>query len=253
MRSIEIMLFGVCAWIAVVPSNADESPERWKCAVFLRSVVTEHGTTSVVTGSGFLLRVNGREYLVTADHIARLTTENTQVLVSARSKYLNLHLEDLGYSDSNPWLRMAGYDIAVLPIHGALLADALFIASECCQTELPAIKTELEFVGFPFALGVSEGRDLAPIVVDGRVASQEMNASLNDSINRAIVCTPSIADGTSGGPVFGRAPAGQWKLVGIAVGKLVDPTGAKLAKVASARVILALAANHAATQGSESQ
>jgi hypothetical protein len=239
LRVLALICVSVAVLGPVTLVRGEDLADRWKCAVYLREVSTRDGQIHVQSGSGLLLRAESRVYLVTAGHVADWATENTQVLVSSESVCLNL-----GLSRSNGWLRRAGHDVAVLPTTGQRIADASCLNIESCQRESPAIKTELEFVGFPFSLGVSEGQSLAPLVVEGRVASRELNASLDDTVDRAILASPAVANGTSGGPVFGHSADGEWNLVGIATGKLIDPTGAKLSKLASVRVVLEMVAEH---------
>jgi len=214
--------------------------DRWRCTAFLKTAVEKDGKSSLVGGSGFFIKHGETVYLVTALHVASQTAHDTQVLFTQQGQTGVATLSRLGLSDENKWQSTAGYDLAILRVEPQVLKDFYSCDTCICQTDPAPIKSELEFVGFPFAVGVTGNSGLQPVVVDGRVASTEIDSPFVPKVDRVILATPSIGDGTSGAPVFCRAGVGEWRLLGVYAGNLLDRSGAKLSKVVPIRAMMKL-------------
>jgi hypothetical protein len=109
--------------------------------------------------------------------------------------------------------------------------------SESCE-----IRSAIEIAGFPFGIK-RDPSSLLPIVISGEIAGHEIQTPFVSVYERVHLCTPTIAEGTSGGPVYIRRRSTKasdeiWELFGVFVGLLADSSGPKLGKIAPIRGIL---------------
>lgn len=143
----------------------------------------------------------------------------------------------MGLSQGNKSRTLANYDVAILPIDSQRIEGVAVCQLTTRSNRPPAVKRELEIVGFPFGFAFEGGDELYPVVITSHVASREIDSPFVHKIDRVVLATPSVANGTSGGPVFGRVKGkdpddeSSWELVGSFAGNLIDRSGAKLAKI----------------------
>lgn len=197
-------------------------------------------TTTV--GTGVFVSKDNKAYLVTASHVAKATSVNTEiVLCDANNNPTTCLLTQL--NKSLAWINHPVEDISALEID---IANNLSLLTNRCfpfyQIEINygsfSRDKELTCVGFPKGLGVT-GK-FSPFTFRSYISCPEITLLRSDTKTPAIFgCleNPSVG-GYSGGPIFDLgamvvgimvSSSGPTKLLGIMHGTLFDDTGGKIA------------------------
>lgn len=244
----------------MLPNSAlsQEAPSiaRWDRAVCLfteaRKTDGQH-----VYATAFLVERPDSMFLVTGAHVAQDTHGGTRILyrnASGASKFVQLGL--LTDKAADPWRAHQNSDLSVMTVAGRpVVKEAvkelkmLAIDFECLLTDVPKRTTEIDLVGFPISLGVRPA--VSPLAMKGHLASREMQAEAKWGTEPMLYAIPAVGAGCSGGPVFqSTADREEVKVVGMYVGVMFDPTGAKLSKIVPARVVRAAIERMTETQSS---
>lgn len=216
--------------------------KRWDRTVCLRSPpVNDTGKGHVA--SAFVVSNAKSLFLVTAAHAAEQTEKRTRLLyqsVDGKPQWVSLGV--LMPNNGNPWSRHKSSDLSIAKIEIDTSSpyfkelSRIAIPANGLSTKPVGRTTEIEFAGFPLGLGI-EGQ-VSPLVVVGTVASKEILTKNDWGTEPMIYCSPDVAQGTSGGPVFLAAnsplPA---TVVGMYVGVVYDASGGKLSKLVPSRII----------------
>ncbi len=218
--------------------------ERWDRAICL---MTEHKSSdgNAAECSAFLLEHEKEFYLVSAAHSAQDTHSRTKVVFrNAKGESRWIDLGGLVESASNPWYMHPSADLAVVHLQEqpALTAirkelDALAISTKCLSKSTPVRTTAIDIVGFPLALGVQPV--VSSTVVRGTISSRDMQFDAKWGKETLFLAAPTVASGTSGGPIFEALPnSTDVRVVGMYVGLLFDSTGGKITKAIPAHLLL---------------
>jgi hypothetical protein len=206
---------------------------------------------STKSGTGFLVKHNGRDYLVTAKHVADFLDPNSEVIINlASGKISTVKFGRLMQSPSirgSKWFRHQVADMAVHPIGYTdkpkhISFPSLNIPGE--DPEIPLLST-VWVMGFPLGLGTSE--PLSPIAKKAQIASKiiYLDSPDIDPNLKFIMLDEALAQGYSGAPVIwiedvlSSAKVGQQHLkagerihlIGIASMTFPDKTGGKISAI----------------------
>ncbi|WP_157647373.1 S1 family peptidase [Actinomycetospora chiangmaiensis] len=188
--------------------------EVWQCVL---QVQGEDAFTKG-NGTGTLLRLDGRQVLITADH---LTTGEPEEYFNFRAPFIT----GSGWS-YKPLVRLSqplpGVDIAVFDFpedHGALLNDSLPLGMDDA-----GFSQDVFLLGHPYGLSLQLGSEAdrfeLPLVKKGILAGQKFEHDVK-SVFVDCIANP----GFSGGPaVFQVTGSNRWKFLGVIKGQYVqDP------------------------------
>jgi hypothetical protein len=229
----------------------DLSLEQVAQAVVLLHASTATGDTSI--GSGFVVNLTGRLFLVTAEHVAMgVTGEGALTYGGQADQAMTTPLGDLVRSQSPQWVRHGTADVAARelrtdhPAGSLLLARALPPALFSTKLASPPRERPLTTIGYPLGLGgllLGPDKRISPLTRESRPASGLLTLLRFDTHRPAVVFlldNPSIG-GFSGAPVFllpsahaqggGLVFSAGTFCVGLVHGTLSDSTGGKLAAI----------------------
>lgn len=205
-------------------------------------------------GTGFLVNINGKLFLITAAHVAKIITgKASMTLAGENDAAQTIALSQLtGISTVPNWVIHPTADVAVLPIQpnselqkvlcSRALSPIIFIS----KIEAPPRERPLTVIGFPLGLGVlftgTEGK-ISAITKETRAASGLLTLPRADTKKPSeffVLDSPSVG-GFSGAPVFimpatfstGAALSFSNKtlFVGLVHGTVSDETGGKFALI----------------------
>ena len=203
------------------------------------------------TASAFLITKAKRMFLVTAAHVARETTPQTQVLFGDKQNLLirAALAEFSGKPLTLDWAYHDKADVALLELSpGTYFITKYFkkrfLDSTVIEpsTEAPKRDVQLTMLGFPLGLGAM--KEFSPISRVTRPASGmlELKADTNTPCQFFLSENPSI-EGFSGAPCFDiglysmgaiSTRSGPTRCVGIIHGTIRDDSGAQLALITPA-------------------
>jgi S1-C subfamily serine protease len=213
------------------------------------------------TATGFVVKHNGRDYLVTAKHVALAFESNkatgdvkstTIVLNQADGKVCELDFAEIQRAKAlsgAKWFYHSIADIAVHPLgypKGVTLDLSAIKSSDCPKVDKQVpLLSSVYVLGFPLGIGAQNA--ISPVAKETHVAS---NATTLGDLNidprlKWILLDEALARGYSGAPVFcieeiyskikvGNSPlkAGEKiHLIGIQSLALSDATGGKLSTI----------------------
>ena len=247
IRSAMVVLLSLSYSIAC---GQESKLMRWDRAVCLH---TERKVDDglPVFASAFLIEAHGQVYLITAKHSSQDSNAATRVVYrskSGESQWVNLG--GIVDSKTNPWLGYENSDLAIArlqenPDNGIYLKELreLAIPMDAIKTETPERTTQIEIVGFPLSLGSQP--PVAPFAMVGHIASKELDVAAHWGNEKVYYALPTVASGTSGGPVFiSCKDSEQLEVVGMYIGLVADNSGAKLTKVIPSRIVRAAIERH---------
>lgn len=234
-------------WIVLSSFVHGQEPplERWDRAICLHTERKMSDGQSTMS-TGFLVAKETEIYLVTARHSALDTHAQTRVVYRAKNGESQwVHLGGLVDVRTNPWLDYENTDLSITKLQevgdkGIYLKDLreLAIPIDCLETETPGRTTPIEITGFPMTFGSNP--PVAPLAMMAHIASKEMASPAHWGAESIFYAVPTVASGSSGGPVFrSLTDASDVKVVGIYIGLIADKTGSKLSKIIPSRVIRA--------------
>lgn len=212
------------------------------------------GDGSEEIGTGFLVEINDRVFLVTASHVAKLMSSKASLTLGVENDAARtIGVAELTSSAAEPnWIVHPVADVAVLPLRlvpavtpvfaGRGLPPVVFVS----RLEAPPRDRPLTVFGFPLGLGavfVGPDRKISAISKESKAASGLITLPRFDTKKPTeffVLDSPSVG-GFSGGPVVilpaafpqgaGIAFSAATLVVGLVHGTASDQTGGKLALV----------------------
>lgn len=161
-----------------------------------------------IAGTGFIIKHNDRDYLVTAKHVASLLPGNSEILMNvSNDKYISVTLNDLKKTaliKGSRWFVHPLADIAIHPLGYSQKVEHVGIQSAMIPQKDASLSllSNVYVVGFPLGLGVLDR--LKPLAKKVQTASDvitierpEIRADL-----RFVLLDQALAQGFSGAPVF---------------------------------------------------
>jgi len=221
----------------------DLTVERWDRAICLQ---TERKSTDgqPTFASGFVIDHNESLWLVSAVHVAQDTHARTRVVYrtsAGESRWV--HLGGVTETETNPWIDFKNTDVAIArmrdrPETAIYYSELkkLAIPFDALVTEVPKRTQKIEITGYPMSFGATP--PVAPLAMVAHVASGELATPARWGNEKIFYAIPSVASGTSGGPVYeSDADPANTKVVGMYIGLIADSTGSKLSKIIPANVV----------------
>ena len=196
--------------------------------------------------SAFFIELNARMFLITAKHSAAETNLTTEVALPSVGTLRIFRLaESLCKLGANPWTTHESADLAVCEIDMSKIAETLrkqiatmAVTLEQFQRKTPERSSRIEVLGFPMGIGVTAER-ISPVVTNCFVASEELNVAGTWGKETNFFAAPATGSGASGGMVtLHDEDAYQCAVVGLNIGFNADNSGAKLARIIPASVIV---------------
>lgn len=158
-------------------------------------------------GSGFFVNNQGSVYLVTAEHVAKSLTFNTDVVVRGENdKPINLKLKDLAINkDSLRWTNNKNADVVtlLLDINLKIFSFIKTIPTEIiAQNRIPLREREVTTIGFPLELGFE--KHFSPISKISKPSSGllELPRFDNNKLTEFFLLDDPSISGFSGAPVL---------------------------------------------------
>lgn len=204
------------------------------------------------SGTGFIINHNGKDYIVTAKHVAKFLDDASEVLLnissdSSISISFQLIRKSSLFKNAN-WFNHPIADISIHPIvYPTQKLDALhFNTNDISRNDIKIeLLTDVIILGFPLGLGVHES--ISPIAKKTQIASNITTIDLPE-ISPSLkfyLLDQALAQGYSGSPVFclESIPSGVFvgdrpisagekvTLIGILSAGLSDATGGKISVV----------------------
>jgi hypothetical protein len=253
---LTIVLMGaITMGAAEAQGNQHPIDQVARTVVFLHVPSTKQpGGKGLEFGSGFLVAVNERLFLVTAGHVATLMSGKASITMSVENDAAKtIGVSDLTGASGDPkWIVHAVADVAVLPLHPAsdlkalLTSRALLPPVLISKLEAPPRDRPLTVIGFPLGLGVlftGPGGKISPVTRESKAASGLLTLPRLDTKKPTeffVLDSPSVG-GFSGAPVFilpsafsqgpGIVFSATTLFVGLVHGTASDDTGGKFALV----------------------
>ncbi|MBO1225486.1 MAG: trypsin-like peptidase domain-containing protein [Candidatus Scalindua sediminis] len=234
-------------------SQAFEMKSGKKIEVWYKDPLTKNLEPKKIkkTGTGFLIKHNGRDYVVTAKHVAKFLDNTSEILLNVlKDNSISISFDILKKSpiiNGAKWFYHPIADIALHPIAYPMKVDQLAIRTIDIPKDEIKIKllSNVYILGFPLGLGVHES--ISPIAKKTQIASN-ITTIEHPNISPELkfyLLDQALAQGYSGSPVFcaeelssgifaGKhpIPAGEKiTLTGILSGGLSDATGGKISLV----------------------
>ena len=243
MKCLTGVLLAVLATQFAIANDA--TVERWDRAICLH---TERKTTDgqPTVASGFVVDYKETLWIVSAVHVALDTHPRTRLVYrtnTGESRWV--HLGGLTETEKNPWSDFENSDVSIARMqdrpdttiyYGEL--KQLAIPFDDLASDAPKRTTKVEITGYPMSFGTTP--PIAPLAMVAHVASRELPTPARWGNERIFFAIPSVASGTSGGPVFrSDDDTSNATVVGMYIGLITDSTGEKLSKVIPAHVVRA--------------
>jgi hypothetical protein len=241
---MNIVHFVTAALLATTLAVADDAAvERWDRAICLH---TERKTTDgqPAVASGFIIEHKKSLWLVSAVHVAQDTHARTRIVYRTRTGESRwVHLGGLAETETNPWSDFENSDVSIALIQErpdtTVYYDELkelAIPLDALNTEVPKRTKRIEITGYPMSLGTTP--PVTPFAMVAHVASREMPTPARWGNEKIFYAVPSVASGTSGGPVYeSNEDPSNATVVGMYIGLINDSTGAKLSKIVPSKVV----------------
>jgi hypothetical protein len=203
------------------------------------------------SGTGFIIRHNNQDYLVTAKHVAEFTNkENAEILLNpSNGNYLTIkfnQLKKLKIIQGAKWFYHPTMDIALHPMaYPDTSIDVSAIPTELIAKTIFTIPllSNVYIVGFPLGLGIQDRLEpLAKKVQTASGITSFENQYLRSDF-KLIFLDQDVAQGFSGSPVFyiedimssnTKPPiklGEQVKIIGVVSIGLSDDSGGKLSGI----------------------
>ena len=203
------------------------------------------------TGTGFIIKHNNRNYLVTAKHVSDFMDSNATIILNdINRKKIEIKFQTLKEFDVIKGARWFSHPIADISLHPIVYPqkpDLLTISTIDISKKYIKLKllSNVYILGFPLGLGLHE--TISPIAKKAQLASNITSLdipNLNPNLKFYLI-DQAIAQGYSGSPVYyaEEMPSGisvgkrvvtageAISLIGIVSGSLSDMTGGKISLV----------------------
>jgi hypothetical protein len=206
-----------------------------------------------LAGSGFFVNNQGSVYLVTAEHVAKFLTFNTDVVVRGENdKPLSFKLKDLLVNkDSLNWTFNKSADIAtiLLDITSKIFSFIKTISTEIiAQNRIPLREREVTIIGFPMGLGFE--KHFSPISKISKPSSGllELHRFDNNKLTDFFLLDDPSIKGFSGAPVlelptqlvYGKESVHIYtiELMGLVHGSISEENGGGFAAITPSKYII---------------
>jgi len=202
--------------------------------------------------SAFFVLYAERMFIVTAKHSALETNLTTEIALPSVGALRIFKLADaIQKPGVNPWIAHDSADVAACEIDLSKVGEnfkqrieTMAIAVDQCQRKLPLRSSRIEVIGFPMGLGVTPER-ISPLVTNCFVASEELNLNGTWGKEANFFGAPAVGSGASGGMVtLHEEDAQACTMIGVFIGFNGDASGAKLARILPARVLVDFIESH---------
>lgn len=207
---------------------------------------------TTTSGTGFIIRYNNKDYLVTAKHVAKSLLPTGEIIMNLpNSKSMSITFQWLLQQDiikGAHWFHHPNADISVHPIaYPSNKLDILAIPNDLYPKQDTDIKllTSAYIVGFPLGLGVQD--KLSPIAKEAKISSHLTSIDIPGISTdlHFVLLDQALSQGYSGAPVFyiedimsslrilNQPLKGGEKLhlIGLQSSALSDATGGKISLV----------------------
>lgn len=208
-----------------------------------------------ITGTAFFVSDTISLYIVTAEHVAKEMTPNSDIVINGESdKPMVYKLRDLAFrKDSLKWTSNSYADVATLLLdnNSKIFQHPYFvpIPIDIIESErVPIREREVTTVGFPLGLGYE--KHFSPISKVSKPSSGliELPRFDNGVISTFFLLDDPSISGFSGSPVFelptqlvaGKEPVfvNVYRLMGLVHGSIADKTGGGFAAIVPSRYII---------------
>ncbi len=202
-------------------------------------------------GTGFLIKYNGKDYLVTAKHVAKSLLPTGEIIINLPNGKTTIitfqQLSEANIIKGAHWFHHPKTDISIHPMGYPGVVDAAALPEDLFPKKDADIKllTPAYVVGFPLGLGVLD--KLSPVAKEAKIASK-LTSIANPDIPIDLhfyLLDQALSQGYSGAPVFFvedimsgvRIGNQQMKggeilhLLGVQSNALSDQTGGKISVV----------------------
>lgn len=203
------------------------------------------------TGTGFIIKHNNRDYLVTAKHAADFLDSTAVIILNnLNNEKITIKFQLLSRAliiKNAKWFKHPQADIAIHAMAYPEKVDALAVRTTDISKEDRELKllSNVYILGFPFGLGLHN--NISPIAKQAQIASNITsinNSNLNPNL-KFYLLDQAIAQGYSGSPVYyaEETSSGVYigdraiavgeaiSIIGIISGSLSDATGGKISLV----------------------
>jgi hypothetical protein len=206
-----------------------------------------------VSGSGFFVNNQGSAYLVTAEHVSKLLTLNTDVIIRGENdKPMNLKLKELiAIKDTLEWTYHKQADVAtiLLDISSKIFSFIKTIPFEIIvNNRVPMREREVTTIGFPLELGFE--KHFSPISKVSKPSSGlvELRRADNNKLTEFFLLDDPSISGFSGAPVlelptqlvYGKESIHIYtiELVGLVHGTISEKNGGGFAAITPSKYII---------------
>jgi hypothetical protein len=187
------------------------------------------------SGTGFIIKYNGRDYLVTAQHVAKDLSPTGEIIINIpgnKSTVITFQAIMSGLKGAR-WFHHPKADISIhpmgypVPVQANGITPDLFPKKEIDVVLLsPAV-----IVGFPMGLGVLD--KLSPVAKEAKIASK-LTSIANPEIPKGLYfyfLDQALSQGYSGSPVFCIDKNDKGLVLGVQSSAISDQTGGKISLV----------------------
>jgi len=188
-----------------------------------------------MNGTGFIIKYNGYDYLVTAKHIAKDFSPTGEVVINIQgNKSISYTFKDItDHIKGAHWFHHPQADISLHPFAFPAQIDASSLDTELFPNKEIDIEllSPAVIVGFPLGLGVLD--KLSPIAKEAKIASK-LTSIDNPEIPMNLhfyFLDQALSQGYSGAPVFCLDAKGKAFLLGVQSSAIQDKTGGKISLV----------------------
>ena len=159
-------------------------------------------------GTGFLIKYIGRDYLVTAKHVAKNLLSTGEIIINLPNGNTTIitfqQLSDANIIKRAHWFHHPKADISIHPMGYPGAVDAAALPEDLFPKKDADIKllTPAYIVGFPLGLGVLD--KLSPVAKEAKIASK-LTSIANPDIPADLhfyLLDQALSQGYSGAPVF---------------------------------------------------
>ena len=162
------------------------------------------------SGTGFVIKYNGRDYIVTAKHVAEMLSREGEVLFNGpNGKLYNISLKLLSNSKiikGARWFHHPKVDISIHPIaYPSKEIDVLSIPEDLYPKKVDVnvkLLGTVYILGFPLSLGALD--NLSPVAKEAKIASK-LTSIINMNVRKDVyfyLLDEALSQGYSGSPVF---------------------------------------------------
>ncbi len=159
-------------------------------------------------GTGFLINYHGKDYLVTAKHVAIDSLPSSEIIINLpNGKTATITLQQLAEANfikGAHWFHHPKADLSIHPMGYPGAVDAVAIPEELFPKKDPNVKllSPAYVVGFPLGLGVLD--KLSPVAKEAKIASRLTSVAspeIPDDLHFYLL-DQALSQGYSGAPVF---------------------------------------------------